>query len=692
MDLNYAKLSHSDPLVRKSAAQAIWRNCSVKDLQRIQNALVLEQDPRVVKWLAYTLAKIGDSSSLVFLGLKLKDVENEDARDWILMSKGLLSETVTGLLDFDTVEKLLDSSSLNDQREGALLTWHTKDLPETIRKKLTDKVNHVDPGVRRWAILSLGNSSKLPSSDIIIGGLDDSDYLVREWTENVLARIKDPTAFVQLASRMHDRHPRVREWAIKAIAAYGLPDTPGILMHHFVGEQDELCREGIVTALRPWSEQEEVCNFLLFILRTEQSTVVKSSVIETIHLSSKLRVDPIVIEALLDIESKFVDNALRAQVGSTLLHTCTDDEIKQIGVLLGSKRLRLLVDFLRVYDFEDSAPMSKAILENPVKLFSLEGKPLLSSVGTSSHSSGDVAILGRAVDDAQRLVDVGVVVALKEEFRELLGSLEAQILPTSDKDPETGEIFYKIDFSETAGMPGYTCVFTLIGGMGPAKAAIKADRLITRYRPRTAVIIGIAAGVHKDVKVGDVVIARQVDGYIESSKAIKTTGDDFGFLLSGNVFQSSETLVRDIANYEFSFIEGFEQWLKDCSARLNELVPQDIRDELVNTGVIREKPVIHEGSIASGPVVGATSAFTQWLLTRDRNYKALEMESVGLMEATSSLKNPPLTLVIRGISDYGDDRKSHLDAIKEGGLRKLAMQNASRLFWSILRQGILPRA
>src|SRR6266536_2454210 len=83
-DINYQKLSHNDPLIRKSAAQAIWRKGSKNDLQKVQNTLILEQDPRVVKWLAFTLAKIGDISSLEFLKIKQKNVENEDARDWIM--------------------------------------------------------------------------------------------------------------------------------------------------------------------------------------------------------------------------------------------------------------------------------------------------------------------------------------------------------------------------------------------------------------------------------------------------------------------------------------------------------------------------------------------------------------------------------------------------------------------------------
>src|SRR5205807_1866685 len=134
--------------------------------------------------------------------------------------------------------------------------------------------------------------------------------------------------------------------------------------------------------------------------------------------------------------------------------------------------------------------------------------------------------------------------------------------------------------------------------------------------------IGIAAAVHKDAFVGDVVVARQIDGYIDSSKAVKSnSANKFDFELSGEVFHSSEVLVKAIANYEFKWHEAFQLWLQESFDNLCSLVPEPIRSELISSGIIREKPTIHEGHIASGPVVGATTYFTKWLLGRDRNYK-----------------------------------------------------------------------
>jgi len=55
------------------------------------------------------------------------------------------------------------------------------------------------------------------------------------------------------------------------------------------------------------------------------------------------------------------------------------------------------------------------------------------------------------------------------------------------------------------------------------------------------------------------------------------------------------------------------------------------------------------------------------------------MESAGFLFAIDSLKKPPLSLVIKAISDPADKRKGLLDKIKDGKIRRMAMKNASNL-------------
>src|SRR5205085_9510390 len=99
---------------------------------------------------------------------------------------------------------------------------------------------------------------------------------------------------------------------------------------------------------------------------------------------------------------------------------------------------------------------------------------------------------------------------------------------------------------------------------------------------------------------------------------------------------------------------------------------------LVEAGLVREAPSMTDAHLASGPVVGAAQQFTEWLRRkRDRNLKALEMESAGLMAAAVRRVEPARTLIIRGISDYGDKRKEQLDRVRDGARRRQAMRKAT---------------
>jgi nucleoside phosphorylase len=143
---------------------------------------------------------------------------------------------------------------------------------------------------------------------------------------------------------------------------------------------------------------------------------------------------------------------------------------------------------------------------------------------------------------------------------------------------------------------------------------------------------GIAAGVHPEVRVGDVVIASQMDNYLATAKAqAGSTPDSFKFSLGGTVFHADFNLLMQVRNFEFFAPQVFSRWQQDCVRVLAELVPEEgVRAALVQKGLVREAPDLLDAQLASGPVVGAAQQFIQWLRSkRDRNLKALDMESAG---------------------------------------------------------------
>jgi tetratricopeptide (TPR) repeat protein/nucleoside phosphorylase len=283
-------------------------------------------------------------------------------------------------------------------------------------------------------------------------------------------------------------------------------------------------------------------------------------------------------------------------------------------------------------------------------------------------------------------MDLGIVIALKEEFREFMVLLPVQ--PAPERDPATGQYGYVFEHP----VSHRRCVVTLIGEMNPEPAALQTERLLAHWSPRAVVMLGIAAGIHSDVRVGDVLIASQVDNYLATAKAQGgRTPDSFEFSLGGTVFHADYNLLTQVRNFEFFAPQVFSRWQQDCVQGLTELVPDEaVRTALLKKGLVRAAPDLLDAHLASDSVVGAAQQFTQWLRSkRDRNLKALDMESAGLMAAAVRRMEPARTLVICGISDYGDERKSDLDAVREGALRRYAMRNATRLLWSLLEAGAL---
>ena len=282
-------------------------------------------------------------------------------------------------------------------------------------------------------------------------------------------------------------------------------------------------------------------------------------------------------------------------------------------------------------------------------------------------------------------VEVGIIVALREEFRELHSFLPS---PESILDSETGFYDYMFKWPVTNDA-SYYCAATMIGEMGPTEAALACEQFINRRQPKTIVMLGIAAGLNEDVKLGDVVLVKDVNMYLERAKAVDgKTGETFEFQPGGTPYSCSKNLVRASLNLESAHSNLYQQWQSVSKTDLTN----DQFNELLQKHYIREQPVFLSGSIASGSVVGAAKPFVGWIKKINRNYLALEMESGGMLAAVYGHSEPKKTLILRGISDFGDDRKQQLDQFGKGGIRRYAMRNATRLLWKLLEAQILPRA
>jgi nucleoside phosphorylase len=283
------------------------------------------------------------------------------------------------------------------------------------------------------------------------------------------------------------------------------------------------------------------------------------------------------------------------------------------------------------------------------------------------------------------VTDVAILFALEEEFEEFFPYMK----DVENEPHRTGTQFYVFEYK--GSRREYTCVSTFVGTMGAQDAFDLTATVIDRYRPRTIVLIGIAGSLDKRVCVGDVVVADSVDDYLQDARVLPADGS-FHFQLSGRTYRPNIIPINQLRHLKFSHTADYKLLMDQCRSDLNGLLDslkpgeRDAAAKIVRSGDV----AITSGHLASGSVVGAANAFAGWLRSnRDRKYLAIEMESAGVMNAIYRRAGDEQALIIRGISDYSDERKDLLDQIGGGVFRGWATRNAIRVLLKLLDLGMI---
>jgi len=285
-----------------------------------------------------------------------------------------------------------------------------------------------------------------------------------------------------------------------------------------------------------------------------------------------------------------------------------------------------------------------------------------------------------------------VLVALPEEFLVLREGLGTQWCPR--QDPEYGgHLYFWIDPDS-----GYRCVAASSGRMGPDESLRLAERLL-RLRPAALVNVGIAASLHGDVRIGDVVVPDMVYAYDKTAKAVAVQAGEtetWDWEPRGDAFRATHALVEAARELVTAEPERHDAWQtagerEFAAIRHDNAAAIALIEARRDVKALRTRPEVSIVYLGSGNFVGAAPAFARWLRAKNADIKALEMEAAGMLISAVKRATPTPALVLRGISDHVDVPKAESDAIAEGVLRRLAMRNAVRLMRALLAIGALPR-
>ncbi len=234
----------------------------------------------------------------------------------------------------------------------------------------------------------------------------------------------------------------------------------------------------------------------------------------------------------------------------------------------------------------------------------------------------------------------------RQEVKKLMGETTVDFHPVTKTDYYIGQLTKHGVHQVYLGRTDQTNV----------NAGIETERAIQHFKPDYVFFLGVAGGL-KDVKIGDIVIGKDVYGY-EKGKAT-----DKGFLPRPNFGFSSYEMER-IAN----LYAHADEWKTIVAENKNE----NFDGSLVE---------VFAGTIAAGEKVDSSelSDLHKFLKINCSHALAIEMEGLGFLEVCR--QHPQVkALLIRGISDLVEN-KSTADS---SGSQNFASLNAAKFLFGLI--------
>ena len=150
---------------------------------------------------------------------------------------------------------------------------------------------------------------------------------------------------------------------------------------------------------------------------------------------------------------------------------------------------------------------------------------------------------------------------------------------------------------------------------------------------------------------------------------------------SGNNWRIQNALIECIRHFEFSEQKSiYNDWRINIAENYNFSTFKTYKKNNASA-----EPNYFIGHIASSNTVVASTSYKIELRGIDRKFLAVEMEAAGVARACQDRKKPVPFLMIRGISDFSDERKKILDKVQKGIFREYAMYSAIKFFLSLVK-------
>jgi hypothetical protein len=311
-------------------------------MESLTDKMKIETHPKVIRWLAYTLAEIYNAkysylkeNIIRLLEDKRKIVSSQDVVEWLIASIESINRS-NGLILHP-----IELESKQDFDIGVIKSWSYRNFDDKSIHSLIRALNHQDEKIRKWAALSLGNKKNITEQVKfhLLGALEDDDYLVREWAVYAVRKNLFENDFILLKDRLdREENVRVKEWIVKSIPYTMHNDSYNTLACELTNNffmTDELYAEAIINSLCNYYDIHDAENTMYDIIRNERRDIVILAAIKNIVNIPNAKFDRNKVGILVNSFKKTSYVPIKQQILFYLYNLFSNNEKQKIKNLIG---------------------------------------------------------------------------------------------------------------------------------------------------------------------------------------------------------------------------------------------------------------------------------------------------------------------------------------------------------------------
>jgi nucleoside phosphorylase len=279
------------------------------------------------------------------------------------------------------------------------------------------------------------------------------------------------------------------------------------------------------------------------------------------------------------------------------------------------------------------------------------------------ESLGCTALIGGKHHD-RRKFDVGIVTVLPVELKAVLAAVGGLPAESDREDYLDRPERYWFRAIQRDGKRPLSAVLTIVGRSRNVPCAIATERLLRIFPAKVMVLIGIAAGLRKKVRLGDVVGAERVIDYEHVRRELETRYAVRKGPGGRVVIGSKKTKIDNQRPLHVNLAAGIETdvgLFTPDPGTLQKVFQDEMTKFDASATVSLGKdfgPKYQKGSVVSGEKLIADGSLTDLRLRFDERLRAADQDSSGFAQACQ-FRDPQVPWAIfRGISDYGESDKT----------------------------------